>query len=144
MALKCDHYTLPSCFSSPRTKHNWHFTIRFLIYTAPRNVYLILNYHLFLRQEYFFELLYLSEYDIRMFLFVISLRNGPSIKYVRNQGNGTFKMCPGAYRKRGVSYLTCAYALTLLLLCFCLMVSCFICKILTLSSFSKGMFVRNG
>ena len=56
----------------------------FLIYTAPRNVYLILNYHLFLRQEYFFELLYLSEYDIRMFLFVISLRNGPSIKYVRN------------------------------------------------------------
>ena len=28
--------------------------------------------------------------------------------------------------------------------CFCLMVSCFICRNLTLPSFKKGLFVRNG
>ena len=28
--------------------------------------------------------------------------------------------------------------------CFCLMVSCFICRNVTLPSFKKGMFVRNG
>ena len=28
--------------------------------------------------------------------------------------------------------------------CFCLMVSCFICRNLTLPSFKKGVFVRNG
>ena len=31
-----------------------------------------------------------------------------------------------------------------LFLCFCIMVFCFICSILTLSSFKKGAFIRNG
>ena len=70
--------------SSPRTKHNWHCTNGFFIGTALRNVYFILHYHLFFRKEFFFECLYFSEYDIRMFLFVFWLRNRPSIKYVRN------------------------------------------------------------
>ena len=69
---------------------------------------------------FFFECLYFSEYDIRMFLFAFWLRNRPSIKYVRNWGNGggSSKICTGAYRGRGVSCLTCTYALSLFLFMF--------------------------
>ena len=89
--------------------------VSLLINTAPQNVYFILHYHLFFVKIFFFEYLYLSEYDIRMFLFVSWLRNRPSIKYVRNQGNvgGSSKMCTGAYSGNGVSRLMCTYALTL-------------------------------
>ena len=52
------------------------------------NVYFILHYNLFFRKELFFEYLYFSEYNIRMFLFIFWLRNRLSIKYVRNWGNG--------------------------------------------------------
>ena len=38
----------------------------------------------FFVKNFFFECLYFSEYDIRMFLFVFWLRNRPSIRYVRN------------------------------------------------------------
>ena len=41
-----------------------------------------------LKEFFFFECLYLSEYDIRMLLFVIWFRNRQSIKYIRNWGNG--------------------------------------------------------
>ena len=53
-------------------------------------------------------------------------------------------MCTGMYRGSGVSRLMCTYALTLSLFMFCLMASCFICRILTSCSFKKGAFVRNG
>ena len=68
----------------------------------------------FFVKNFFFECLYFSEYDIRMFLFVFWLRNRPSIKYVRNQGNGegSSKMFTDAYRGRGVSRFMCTYALT--------------------------------
>ena len=55
--------------------------------------------------------------------------------------------------ERGVSRLICAYALTCTYLfhflmmswrTLCLMVSCFICRNLTLPSFKKDVFVRNG
>ena len=52
-------------------------------------------------------------------------------------------MYTGTYIGRGVSRLKCTYALTLSLSCFCLMVSCFICRKLTLPSFKKGVFIRN-
>ena len=56
---------------SPRTKYNWHCLIGFLINAPLMNVYFVLHYHLFLRKEiYFFECLYFSEYDVRMFLCV--------------------------------------------------------------------------
>ena len=75
----------------PRTNHNWHCTIGYLI--------------LFFRKEdiYFFECLYFSEYDVGMLLFVFWLRNRPSIKYVRNwrNGGGSSKMCTGANRGEG-------------------------------------------
>ena len=60
----------------------------------------ILHYHLFFVKNCFFEFLYFSEYDIRMFLCVFWLRNMSSILYVRNQGNGevSSKMFTDAYR----------------------------------------------
>ena len=39
-----------------------------------------------LKNLFFFECLYFSEYDIRMLLFFFWLRNRPSIKYIRNWG----------------------------------------------------------
>ena len=38
----------------------------------------------YLVKNFFFEGLYSSECDIRMFLFVFCLRNKPFIRYVRN------------------------------------------------------------
>ena len=70
--------------------------------------------YFFVKNYFFFECLYFSEYYIRMLLFVFSLRNRPSIKYVRKWGNGggSSKMCTGAYSGRGVSRLMCKYTLT--------------------------------
>ena len=48
-------------------------------------------------------------------------------------------MFADAYRGRGVSGFMCKYALTRLFSCFCLMLSCFICRNLTLPSFKKGV-----
>ena len=48
-------------------------------------------------------------------------------------------MFADAYRGRGVSGFMCKYALTRLFSCFCLMLSCFICRNLTLPSFKKGL-----
>ena len=96
---------------------------------------------------FFFECLclYFSEYDIQMFLFVFWLRNRPSIKYVTRgmeedhpkcvqvptEGEGYHTLCVGTH-------------LYYLFLCSRLTVSCFICRNLTLASFKKGVFVRNG
>ena len=44
--------------------------------------------YFFVMNYFFFECLYFSEYDIWMLLFIFWLRNRPSIKYVRNWGNG--------------------------------------------------------
>ena len=71
-----------------------------------------------------------------MFLFVSWLRNRPSIKYLSNWGNGVGHPKCVQVRTGGEGY----HAFS----CFCLMVSCFICRILTLPSFKKGVFVRNG
>ena len=112
----------------------------FFINIAPRDVYFILHYQFFSGCPYF------SECDIRMFLFVLCLRNRLSITYVRNYGNGggSSKICTGpAYRGRGVSPLMCTYTLTLSLFMFCLMMSLFCLYYLTLPSFKMGFFVRN-
>ena len=100
----------------------------------------------FFVKNFFFECLYFSEYDIRMFLFVFWLRNRPSIKYVRNQGNGGAHSKCVQVRTGGEGYhASCVRThLHYLFKCFCLMVSCFICRNLTLPSFKKGVFVRNG
>ena len=48
-------------------------------------------------------------------------------------------MFANAYRGRWVSRFMCTYALTRLFSCFCLMLSCFICRNLILPSFKKGV-----
>ena len=97
---------------------NWHCAIGFLINTALLNVYFILHYHSLFRKEFFFEWLYFSEYDIRMFLFFFWLINRPSIKCVRNWGNGgrSSKMCTSAYRgMRGVTpYVSISFSVFVL------------------------------
>ena len=74
----------------------------------------------FFVKKSFFKCLYFSEYNIRMFLLAFWLRNSPSIKYVRNQGNvgESSKMFTDAYRGRGVSRFMCTYAFTLSLFMF--------------------------
>ena len=96
---------------------------------------------------FFFGCLYFSKYDIRMFLFVFWLRGRPFNKYLRNWGNevshpkcvqvrkGERSITPHVYVRTYIMYLFS---------CFCLMVSCFICRNLTVPSFKKGVFVRNG
>ena len=83
--------------------------------------------YVFVNNFFFFECLYFSAYDIRMFLFVFWLRNRPSINYVSNKGNGGgwSKIFPDAYRGRGVSRFMCTYALTLSLFMFFHVFSCF-------------------
>ena len=80
-----------------------------------------------------------------MFLFVFCLRIGNPISMCGAAGmeEGSSKMCTGSYRRRGVSRLICTYALTRFS-CFCLMVPCFICRNLVLTSFKKGVSVSNG
>ena len=100
----------------------------------------------FFVKNFFFECLYFSEYDIRMFLFVFWLRNRPFIKYVRNLGNGEghpkcVQVCTGWEEYHASCVRT---HLHYLFSFFCLVVSCFICRNLTLPSFKKDVFVRNG
>ena len=129
--------------SSPCTRHNWHCAIGFFIITAHGNVYFLQHYRLFFRKDSFFEYLHFSVFDVRIFLFVFWLRNRPSMKYICNYENkgGSSKMFTDANRGRGVSRFMCTYAH--LFSRFCLMVSWFICKNLTLPSFKKDVFLRN-
>ena len=56
--------------------------------------------YFFVKENYFFECLYFNEYDIRMSLSVYCLRNGLSIKYVRNwqEGSGGHTKCYIGYQ----------------------------------------------
>ena len=45
------------CKSSLRTKHNWHYAIGFLIYTAPLNVYFYYITIYFFVKNFFFRIL---------------------------------------------------------------------------------------
>ena len=79
-----------------------------------------------------------------MFLFVFWLRGRPSIKYLHNWGNEGAH--PKGAHSRGEDYHASCVSTHLyhLFSCFCLVLSCFICRNLTLPSFKKGVFVRNG
>ena len=81
-----------------------------------------------------------------MFLFVFWLRKKPSIKYLHNWGNGGGHPKCAQVRTGGEGYHASCVRRHLhnLFSCFFLMVSCFICRNLTLPSFKKGLFVRNG
>ena len=106
-------------------------------------VYFILHYYLFFRKE-FLSNVYISVNTIFKCYLSFCLRNKPSIKYVRNWGNGggSSKMWIGAYKGRGVSRLMWRTHWHYLFSCFCLMVSCFICRNLILPLFKKGACVQ--
>ena len=123
--------------SSSRPKHNWHCIIAFLINPALLNVYLILHYHLFFRKELFF----------RMFIFQLKWYSNVFICFFWGGGELS-KMRSAAYRRREF-YASCVrkhshYLFSCFWQHFCLIVSCFICRDLTLPLFKKDVFVRNG
>ena len=100
---------------------------------------------------FFFECLYFSVHDIRMFLFVFGWEIGhplsmyvtrgmkwghPKCVQVRTGGEG--------YHAYIRTYISCVHTrLHYLFSCFCLMVFC-VRRNLTLPSFKRGVFVRNG
>ena len=98
----------------------------------------------------FFEDLFFSEYDTGMSLYVFLLRKEPSVKYLRNwwwdggtqnvyscvQGQGG---CHASGERTHLLYLFSCFWQH-----FCLILSCFICRILTLPLFKKDVFFRNG
>ena len=65
-------------------------------------------------KKIFFRVFFFSEHDIRMLLFIFRLRNRPSIKQVRNWGNGgvTSKMYAGVHMERGVEKSVVRYVRT--------------------------------
>ena len=103
----------------------------------------------FFVKNFFFKCLYFSEYDIWMFLFVFWLRNRPSrainVDHLRNRGieSGYPKCLHMRTGGRRVSRFMCTFELISFHF-FCLMMSCFICRNLTLPSLRKGAFVRDG
>ena len=100
----------------------------------------------FFVKNFFFEYIYFSEYDIRMFLFVFWFSNRPSIKYIRNWENrgGVNQNVYRCAQGEGYHASCLRTHLHYLFSCFCLVASCFICRNLTLPSFKRGVFVRNG
>ena len=108
------------CKSSLRTKHNWHYAIGFLIYTAPLNVYFYyITIYFFVKNFFFRTLIFQWIRYSNVICFLVE-----AIHYVRTQlggggeGGVSSKMCTGAYRGRGISRLVCTYALTLSLFMF--------------------------
>ena len=99
----------------------------------------------FFVNNFFFKCSYVSEYDIQM-LFVFWLRNRPSIKYVQKYGNGGgHPKCIQVQTRREGYHTSCVHTqLQLLFSCFCVLMSCFTCRNLTLPSVKKGLFVRDG
>ena len=102
--------------SSPCTKHNWHFSIRFLINAAPLNVYYILHCHSFLSEKkFFFSNVYISlntifEWSDLLFGWEIG---HPLRTYATGVIEGrSFKKCTGRYWGRGVEKLVIKYVRT--------------------------------
>ena len=106
--------------------------------------------YIFRKEICFFECFYFSEYDIRMSLYVFWLRKGPSIKYLCNfWGMGCHSKLRTAAWRGDECHASCVRThLHYLFYCFwrnaCLTMSSFICRNLTVPSFKKDVFVRNG
>ena len=125
----------------------------FLINAALLNVYFILDYHsiyVLIKKIYFFKCLYFSKYDIRMYLYAFWLERGHHLSAYATGGEigGGGGVSKAAYRGRKC-HATCVHThLNYLFSCFwqhfCLIVSCFICRNLTLYLIKKDVFIRNG
>ena len=114
--------------------------------TAPRNVFFILHYHLFFRKDLFFECLYFSEYDIRMFLFVFWLRKRhPLTMYVTRGMEGDHPKCLQMRTGgEGITLHVYVRALTLSLFIFLSYDVLFYLLKFNLTFIQKGVFARNG
>ena len=100
--------------------------------------------YFFVKNAFSFECLYFSKYDIRMFLSFSCEIGHPLGMYITRGMEGSHPECVQV-RTGGEGYhASCVRKhLHYLFSCFCLMVSCFICRNLTLPSFKKGVIVRN-
>ena len=125
---------------------NWHCPIGFLINTAPLNVYFILNYHLFFRKDFFSDV-YISVNTIFecSYLFFGWEIDHPLSTCATEGIEGVLQKCVLVHTGGGErSHASCVRTdLHHLFSCFYLIVSCFICRDVTLPSFKKGVFVRN-
>ena len=99
---------------------------------------------LFLAKNFFSSNVYISVNTIFecSYLSFSSEKDHPLSMYVTRGMKGS-KMGTGVYRGEGYHASCVRTHLHYLFLYFCLMVSCFICRILTLSSLKKGAFVKN-
>ena len=111
--------------------------------------YPTLPFHLFVHKViYFFECLYFSKYDIRMYLYVFWLRKVSSVKCVRNWWGDwggrpkCIKLRIG--RERVPPHVFSCPIFSCFWQHFCLILSCFICRNLTLPLIKKDVFIRNG
>ena len=116
------------------------------IKTTLLNFYFILHYHLFFSQRFFLECLYFSEHNIRLFLFVLGWEVGhPLSTYATWEMKWVMQnLCRFLQGREGYHASSVRTRLYYLFSCFCFMASCFICRSLTLPSFKKDVFVKNG
>ena len=102
----------------------------------------------FFVKKFIFSNVYFSEDTIFDCLYMFFwLRKGPSIKYLRKlETDGVIQNAFSCIQEEGVSRLICTYALSLFMFWqhSCFIVSCFICRNLTLPLFKKDLFVRDG
>ena len=120
----------------------------FLIKAVLLNIYFSLHYHSWFHKEiYFFEYLYFSEYDIQMSLYSIGWERGHQLgTYATGGRMGVHRKCIELSSEGGgatphVYVRTCT--LFMFWQFFCLIVSYFICRNLTLPLFKKDLFFWN-
>ena len=133
--------------------HYWVFN-----WWCPPELLFILHHHLFFRKEiYLFKCLYFSEDDIECLDMFLWLRGYQLITYATGNwragerwGSGRGVIQNGysyVQREKGCQTSCVCTHLHYLLSCFqqhfCRLVSCFICKNLTLPLFKSDVFVRN-
>ena len=97
----------------------------------------------FFVKNFFSECLYFSGYDIRM-SFGWEIGHPLSTNTTGGMEGDHLKCVQVRTGREGYHASSVRTHLLYLFSCFCLMVSCFICRNLTLLSFKKGVFVRNG
>ena len=119
----------------------------FWLIVPHRNVYFILHYHLFFRKEFFFSNIYISVNTIFECSYLsFGWKTGHLLSmYVTRGMEGGHPKCAQVRKGGEVYHASCVRPhLHYLFSCFCLMMSCFIWRDLTLPSFKNGVLVRNG
>ena len=106
--------------------------------------------YFFAKKNYCFEYLYFSEYNIRIFLCVFfGWERGHQLSpYATGEGMGNHQNCVQLHTWGGGYYVLCIPKHSHLFSCIWqhlfLIVSCFVCKNLTLPLFKQDVLVTNG